>query len=48
MGGKNYFFMNHNFQETQIENLQTKRNVDEAKLIVEFCRYLIKQGYKPE
>lgn len=48
MGDKHYFFFNHDFPESVLQNLSSKKNEKEAIMIVKFTQYLLKQNYKPE
>eukprot|EP01084_Bolivina_argentea_P102327 183329_1 len=43
---KNVIFFNHSHQEEQDENIQSKYNIFEAKMIIELTIYLLKQEYK--
>ena len=43
----NVFFIDHDKEETQNEDLQSKTNKHEANYIVALCRHLVLQGYKP-
>ncbi|XP_070575232.1 NFX1-type zinc finger-containing protein 1-like [Ptychodera flava] len=43
----NIYFVNHEQQETFMDDIRSRSNVHEAKFLVAFCHYLLKQGYKP-
>ncbi|XP_070575227.1 NFX1-type zinc finger-containing protein 1-like [Ptychodera flava] len=43
----NIYFVNHEQQETFMDDIRSRSNVHEAKFLVALCRYLLKQGYKP-
>ncbi|KAL5005050.1 hypothetical protein ScPMuIL_018506, partial [Solemya velum] len=45
--GSSLYFIDHTVPEDYNGNLRSYANSFEAKYIVELCRYLIKQGYKP-
>ncbi|KAH9330791.1 hypothetical protein KI387_002899, partial [Taxus chinensis] len=42
----NVFFLDHKAMESETSEASSKVNVKEAVLIVEFCLYLLRQGYK--
>jgi superfamily I DNA and/or RNA helicase len=44
----NVFFINHNNNETDVDDGHSKRNEYEAKYVIELAQYLIKQGYNPK
>ncbi|CAF1207828.1 unnamed protein product [Adineta steineri] len=44
----NVFFIKHNNHETNVDDGHSKRNEYEAKYVIEFAEYLIKQGYTPK
>ncbi|CAF3694346.1 unnamed protein product [Rotaria sp. Silwood1] len=44
----NLFFINHNNNETDVDDGRSKRNEYEAKYVIELAQYLIKQGYSPK
>ena len=41
------YFVDHNKLENEVSDGNSKVNDHEASFLVEFCRYLIKQEYKP-
>lgn len=41
------FFINHNHNESSQDETRSHMNAHEASFIVEFCRYIILQGYEP-
>lgn len=43
---KNLFFINHNSPETNQDNEKSWINQHEVKFLVEFTKYLLKQGYQ--
>ena len=43
----NMYFVDHNRMEDEVADGNSKVNNHEASFLVEFCRYLIKQEYKP-
>ena len=43
----NMYFVDHNKLENEVSDGNSKVNDHEASFLVEFCRYLIKQEYKP-
>ncbi|KAM8945862.1 LOW QUALITY PROTEIN: NFX1-type zinc finger-containing protein 1 [Pelodytes ibericus] len=43
----NIFFVDHNFPEQEIKDGKSHQNRHEAQFIVELCKYLICQDYKP-
>ncbi|XP_070575223.1 NFX1-type zinc finger-containing protein 1-like [Ptychodera flava] len=43
----NIFFVNHEEQETFMDDIRSRSNAHEATFLVALCRYLLKQGYKP-
>eukprot|EP01018_Ginkgo_biloba_P024577 Gb_08232 [translate_table: standard] len=42
----NVFFLDHRAPEARISDASSKVNIAEARLVVEFCIYLLRQGYK--
>ncbi|XP_026822366.1 NFX1-type zinc finger-containing protein 1-like [Rhopalosiphum maidis] len=45
---KNIFFLNHNMNEIEVEEISSKSNDHEARFLIMFARHLILQGYKTE
>ena len=43
----NMYFFDHQYPEAEISDLKSHSNVEEAKLVVGLCDYLLKQGYSP-
>uniref|UniRef100_A0A8C4QBK2 NFX1-type zinc finger-containing protein 1 n=1 Tax=Eptatretus burgeri TaxID=7764 RepID=A0A8C4QBK2_EPTBU len=43
----NLFFLDHEEPEEGVEDTRSHNNPHEARFVVEFCRYILKQGYKP-
>ena len=43
----NMYFFDHRYPESEIGDLKSHSNVEEAKLVVGLCDYFIKQGYSP-
>ena len=43
----NMYFFQHEHPEEENDELRSQSNPEEAKLVVELCRYLLKQGYCP-
>ena len=43
----NMYFFHHEYPEQENDELRSQSNPEEAKLVVELCRYLLKQGYCP-
>ncbi|XP_071958540.1 NFX1-type zinc finger-containing protein 1-like [Antedon mediterranea] len=43
----NMFFIEHNQLETAVNDTLSKSNIFEAEFLVNLCKYLIQQGYKP-
>ena len=41
----NMYFFHHEYPEVENDELRSHSNPEEAKLVVELCRYLLKQGY---
>ncbi|XP_033626042.1 NFX1-type zinc finger-containing protein 1-like [Asterias rubens] len=44
----NMFFIDHNQFEDEGDDNKTKSNQHEAEVLVELCRYLLHQGYRPK
>lgn len=45
---KSVFFINHNHNETNVDDGRSKRNEFEAKYAIELAQYLVKQDYSPK
>ncbi|XP_076869960.1 NFX1-type zinc finger-containing protein 1 [Brachyhypopomus gauderio] len=43
----NLFFLDHKFCEVEIKDGRSHQNLEEAKLVVALCRYLLCQEYQP-
>lgn len=43
----NLFFVKHNFKEEEIKDGKSHLNIHEAEFVVELCKYLLHQEYKP-
>ena len=41
------YFFDHQYPESEINDLKSHSNVEEAKLVVGLCDYFLKQGYSP-
>ena len=41
----NMYFFHHEYPEEENDELRSHSNAEEAKLVVELCRYLLNQGY---
>ncbi|XP_059169633.1 NFX1-type zinc finger-containing protein 1-like [Physella acuta] len=45
--GKDVFFINHNFSESQVDDSLSKENIHEAVYIAGLCKYLINKNHSP-
>ncbi|XP_046667701.1 NFX1-type zinc finger-containing protein 1-like isoform X2 [Homalodisca vitripennis] len=45
---KSVFFMNHNHYEAEVDDIMSKKNLFEARMIMLLARHLLLQGYRPD
>ncbi|PIK53272.1 putative NFX1-type zinc finger-containing protein 1-like [Apostichopus japonicus] len=45
---KNMYFVEHDVPERHVDDSNSRSNIHEARFLLDLCKYLLKQGYKPD